>query len=78
MRIYSIAVLVNERHDKYNKQHWGYTTIPSTETIYNKYYGSAPNPSGRFGIDKRVGDKAILLRCNGEMTISTINVKTIR
>ena len=54
-------------------------TFPITETIYKeKYDGPTPNPQGRVDLEKRVGNKAKLLRCKREIIVSTMNIRTIR
>ena len=54
-------------------------TFPITETISKeKYDGPTPNPQGRVDLEKRVGNKAKLLRCKREIIVSTMNVRTIR
>ena len=54
-------------------------TFPITETIYKeKYDGPTPNPQGSVDLEKRVGNKAKLLRCKREIIVSTMNVRTIR
>ena len=54
-------------------------TFPITETISKeKYDGPTPNPQGRVDLDKRVGNKATLLRFKREIFVSTMNVRIIR
>ena len=54
-------------------------TFPSTETISKeKYDGPIPNPQGRVDLEKRVDNKAKLLRCKREIIVSTMNVRKIR
>ena len=54
-------------------------TLPSTDTISKeKYDGSTPNPKGRVDPEKCVGAMAKLLKCKQQITISTMNVRTIR
>ena len=54
-------------------------TVPITETISReKYDGPTPNPQGKVDLEKRVGNKAKLLRCKREIIVSTINVRKIR
>ena len=43
-----------------------------------KYDGPTPNPQGSVHLEKRVGNKAKLLRCKREIIVSTMNVRTIR
>ena len=53
--------------------------FPITETISKeKYDGPTPNPQGRVDLEKRVGNKAELLRCKREIIVSTMNVRTIQ
>ena len=55
-------------------------TFPITETISKEKYdnGPTPNPQGRVDLEKRVGNKAKLLRFKREIIVSTMNVRTIR
>ena len=54
-------------------------TFPITETISkDKYAGPTPNPQGSVHLEKRVGNKAKLLRCKREIIVSVMNIRTIQ